>query len=103
MRGGNKNLMNTSETIRCEYPQGPITSVHAIVFREDKALLIKRAHEPSKGRWSVPGGMIELGETIYEAAQRELREECGIEIELGKVVNVLDNIVILNTGIKEHF
>jgi 8-oxo-dGTP diphosphatase len=91
--------MNTSESIPREYPQSPIATAHAVVFREDRALLIKRAREPGKGRWSVPGGMIELGETICKAAQRELREECGIEIELGKVVNVLDNIV---TDEKDH-
>jgi len=56
-------------------------------------LLIKRAQEPSKGRWSVPGGAIELGEKIFNAVRREVREECGIEIEVVKVVNVADSIV----------
>jgi ADP-ribose pyrophosphatase YjhB (NUDIX family) len=56
-------------------------------------LLIKRAQEPSKGRWSVPGGAIELGEKIYDAVRREVREECGIEIDVARVANAADSIV----------
>ena len=76
-----------------EYPSRPIPSVHALVFRGDHVLLVKRANEPSRGRWSVPGGVIELGEGMHEAARRELREECGIEIAVDRVLNVADNIV----------
>ena len=76
-----------------EYPQRPIVIAVGCVFREDRVLLIKRAQEPSKGRWSVPGGVIELGEAIYDAVRREVREECGIEIEVVRVVNAADSIV----------
>ena len=75
------------------YPQRPIVSAHAVVFRGDRVLLARRAHEPSRGRWSVPGGGIELGETIRDAAQREVREECGIEIETGGIIDVVDNVI----------
>ena len=76
-----------------EYPQRPIVTAVACVFRGDRVLLIKRGREPSKGRWSVPGGAIELGEKIYDAVRREVREECGIEIEVVKVINAADSIV----------
>jgi ADP-ribose pyrophosphatase YjhB (NUDIX family) len=88
----------SSESIRREYPQGPIPASHAITFREGKVLLARRAHQPSKGHWSVPGGMIELGETIHEAARRELREECGVEVETNEVVDVVDSIVLDESG-----
>lgn len=84
---------NIPESFNREYPQRPIVTAVACVFREDKVLLIKRAQEPSKGRWSVPSGAIELGEKIFDAVRREVREECGIEIEVVKVVNVADSIV----------
>ena len=62
------------------YPQRPIVSAHAVVFRGDSVLLARRAHEPSWGRWILPGGGIELGETICDAAQREVREETGLNV-----------------------
>jgi len=99
-----EHAVNLSESLDREYPQRPITAAHAVVFRRDRVLLVKRAHQPSQGRWSVPGGMIELGETIRDAAQRELREECGIEIEVDKVVNVVDNIIPDERGhIRFHY
>jgi len=76
-----------------EYPQRPIVTAVACVFRGDKVLLIRRGQEPNKGRWSVPGGAINLGEKIYDAVRREVREECGIEIEVVKVINAADGII----------
>jgi len=76
-----------------QYPSTPIPSVGAIVLKNDKILLVLRGQEPSRGKWSIPGGIVEPGETIREAARREVLEECGVEIELGDVVEVLDAIV----------
>lgn len=76
-----------------EYPDAPIVAVGAIVIHEDKVLLVKRAHEPSKGLWSIPGGVVELGEPVREALKREVKEECGLEIEVGPVFEVVDSIV----------
>lgn len=76
-----------------EYPPVPIPSVHAIILRGDSVLLVRRAHPPSQGRWSVPGGGLKLGETISQAAEREVREECGVQIRAGPIIDVADHIV----------
>jgi 8-oxo-dGTP diphosphatase len=96
--------MNTSESAQREYPRSPIVSAHALVFRAGRVLLVKRAHPPSQGRWSVPGGVIELGETIRDAARREVREECGIEVEVGTLLHVADHIIPDGSGrIRFHY
>jgi len=87
-----------SDSFDREYPQRPIVTAVGCIFRGDRVLLIKRAQEPSKGRWSVPGGAIELGEKIYDAVRREVCEECGIEIEVVRVINAADSIVPDESG-----
>lgn len=75
--------MLSSSYVSREYPRYPLVGVGAIVIRDtDEILLIKRGTEPSKGKWSIPGGMIEVGESSEDAVLRELREETGI---VGKV------------------
>jgi 8-oxo-dGTP diphosphatase len=87
-----------------EYPDRPIVAVGAAVCRGDKVLIVQRAREPSFGMWTVPGGMVDLGERLQEAAAREVREECGIEIEVGPVVEVIDNIVHDDEGrVRFHY
>ncbi len=68
--------------MKSAYPDRPFAAVSMVIFKDDKVLLIRRGKEPDKGKLSIPGGRIELGETIMEAALRETKEECGIEIEL---------------------
>lgn len=63
------------------------------MVRNSRILLVRRGQEPSKGLWSVPGGLIELGETIQEAARREVREETGIDVRVERLLDVADNIV----------
>jgi ADP-ribose pyrophosphatase YjhB (NUDIX family) len=67
--------------------------VSACVWRDGKVLLVERGKEPWKGKWSLPGGRLEFGETVREAAQRELAEETGIEATLVKLVDVEDAIM----------
>ena len=74
------------------YPQAPITGVGGIIQKDGKVLLVKRGKEPNKGKWTVPGGVVELGETLHEALQREVREECSIDIEVESVVDTFDAI-----------
>ena len=76
-----------------EYPERPIVAVGGIVVRDGRVLLVKRGREPSAGRWTIPGGAVRVGEQLHEAVVRELREECGVEVEVGPVVEVLDRVV----------
>lgn len=64
------------------YPDQPIVGVGGIVFKGDEVLLARRGKEPAYGEWSIPGGAVEVGETLEEALHRELREETGIEVEI---------------------
>ncbi|HKO09286.1 MAG TPA: NUDIX domain-containing protein, partial [Alphaproteobacteria bacterium] len=72
------------------YPERPIAGVGALVFRGEEVLLIKRGKPPREGQWSIPGGAQHLGESVAEAARREVREEAGIEIEVKEVIAVVD-------------
>lgn len=83
----------TSDSIKRQYPDRPVASVAVCVLKGEKILVIKRAKPPSRGLWSVPGGVVELGETIEETACREIQEECGIQIEAGQVFNV-ENLIV---------
>ena len=90
--------------MRREYPDRPIVAVGAAVCWGERVLVVQRAREPSFGVWTVPGGMVDLGERLQEAAVREVREECGIEIEAGPVVEVIDNIVRDDEGrVRFHY
>jgi 8-oxo-dGTP diphosphatase len=83
--------------MRREYPDAPIAGVGAVIVRNEadghpSVLLIRRGHEPLKGEWSLPGGAVELGETLEEAIVREVLEETGLEIEVLAVVEAFDRI-----------
>ena len=99
------NLKNESvENNDRLYPGFPIVAASAVIIRDGKVLMIKRGHEPNKGRWSIPGGKIELGETVDEAAQREVFEECNIKIEILKLLFVGEKIVRDDAGkVKYHY
>ncbi len=79
--------------MRREYPKRPLLGVGAVVFRGDKVLLVCRAQEPCKGEWTFPGGLVELGETLREAVERETFEETGIRVRAGQVLEVVDSLV----------
>jgi 8-oxo-dGTP diphosphatase len=87
------------------YPDRPILAVGAAVCRDDdRVLIVRRGNAPSKGVWTVPGGVVRLGERMADAAVREVHEECGIEIEVGEMVEILDNIVCDESGrVRFHY
>ena len=77
-----------------EYPAHPLVGVGALVHDSaGRVLLIKRKFEPNKGRWSLPGGLLETGETLVEAGKRETREELGVEIEVEELFQVSEELI----------
>ena len=76
-----------------EYPEAPIVGVGGVIFRDSSVLLVKRGQEPGKGLWSLPGGAVELGETLTHALKREIIEETSLNIEVGGLIRLLDRIV----------
>lgn len=86
------------------YPSAPVCAVGAIVFRDSSVLLIRRAKAPGAGKWSIPGGIVHLGESLEEAVVRELREEIQLEAKPLHVGKVLDRICKDATGrISYHY
>ena len=75
-----------------KYPERPIVAVGAVILDGDRVLLIQRGQEPLKGEWSLPGGAVEVGETLEAALAREVREETSLEVTVGPVLEVLDSI-----------
>jgi len=76
-----------------EYPNAPMVGVGAIIVDEGRVVLVKRAHSPMLGEWSIPGGALELGETMREAVIREAREETGLDVEPMALVGVFDRVI----------
>jgi len=80
----------------------PIAAVGVVVFRGERVLLVRRAREPSRDLWAVPGGAIEAGETLADAAEREVREETGVVVKAGRPVHAFDVLSRGSTGELEH-
>jgi 8-oxo-dGTP diphosphatase len=85
--------LTTPITVPRHYPSAPLVGVGVVVFNtQGQVLLVKRGRPPRAGQWSIPGGLIDVGEPLADAAHREVREECAIEIELGDLVAVFEPI-----------
>jgi len=86
------------------YPDRPLVGVGAIIFRGDSVLLAQRGREPSYGKWSIPGGLVELGESLQDAVRREVREEVGLDVRVEDLVAALDRVIFDDTGkIEYHY
>jgi 8-oxo-dGTP diphosphatase len=87
-----------------EYPEAPVAAVGGVVLLDESVLLVKRAMPPRQGEWSLPGGRLELGESLVDGVAREVREETGLEVEVGPVVEVFDRVHRDDAGrIRYHF
>ena len=76
-----------------EFPEVPLVGVGAIIIEDARVVLVKRAHPPLQAEWSIPGGVLEVGELVREAAIREAREETGLTVEPGELLGVYDRIL----------
>jgi 8-oxo-dGTP diphosphatase len=85
-----------------EYPDSPLVGVGAIIIAAGRVLLVKRGHPPLAGEWSIPGGMLEVGERVREAAVREVLEETGLTVETADLLGVYDRI-LRDGGGKTHY
>jgi 8-oxo-dGTP diphosphatase len=85
--------LSRSTSVRREYPEAPIVGVGAVVIDGTRVLLVRRGNEPLKGEWSLPGGALEVGETLQQGVVREVLEETGLTVTPAGVVEILDRIV----------
>lgn len=76
-----------------EYPEQPLVGIGAVIIEDSRVVLVKRAHPPIQGQWSIPGGVLEVGELVRHAAVREAREETGLIVEAGELLGVYDRVL----------
>ena len=90
-------------TTKREYPETPLIGVGAIIVENGRVLLVKRGHPPLAGEWSIPGGVLEVGELLREAAVREAREETGLTVEPGELLGVFDRLIRAGDRVQYHY
>ena len=87
-----------------EFPELPLVGVGAVIVHAGRVLLVKRGHPPLMGQWSIPGGVLEVGETVREAAVREAREETGLVVGPGELLGVYDRVLRHEDGrVQYHY
>jgi mutator protein MutT len=87
-----------------KYPDRPYVGVGAVIVQDGQILIVKRKYDPLAGQWSLPGGGVELGETLEDSIVREMLEETGLNIEVGPVIEVFDRITLDEQGeVRYHF
>ncbi len=86
------------------YPDQPVVGIGAVIIQDGKIALIKRGNEPSKGKWTIPGGLVELGENLETAVIRETEEETLLDVENPQLIDVVDNVDLDEHGkVKYHY
>ena len=86
-----------------EFPQAPLVGVGAVIVQDGRVLLVRRANEPLKGHWTLPGGMLEVGESLASAVAREAKEETCLEVEPIELVEILDRIYREGDRVRYHY
>lgn len=86
-----------------EFPVAPLVGVGAVVIEQGRVLLVQRGTEPAKGQWSIPGGLIDVGESLREAVAREVREETGLIVEPLELIELLDRIHRHGDRVRYHY
>jgi 8-oxo-dGTP diphosphatase len=92
--------------LRRDYPCRPVVGVGAVILDDGKLVLVRRGVEPSLGKWSIPGGAVELGEPVRDATMRETKEECGLDVELidDRPMDAFDNLIMDEAGhLRYHY
>jgi 8-oxo-dGTP diphosphatase len=95
--------MHQNNIVTTEFPTQPVLGVGAVVVKDGKVLIIRRANDPFKGQWSIPGGRVELGESLAAAVRREMREETGLDVTVGPVLEVFERVERQDDGVRYHF
>lgn len=88
----------SGEEVPREFPDAPRVGVGAVVLDGERVLLVKRGRPPSAGKWSLPGGLVRLGERLEDAVRREVAEECGLRVRLLGVCGVIDRVRLADEG-----
>jgi 8-oxo-dGTP diphosphatase len=86
-----------------EYPEAPLLGVGAVVVDRGRVLLVQRGTEPARGQWSLPGGLVEIGESLSNAVAREVREETGLDVEPVELIELLDRIYREGERVRYHY
>ena len=86
-----------------EFPLAPLVGVGAVIVQAGRVLLARRGNEPMKGHWTLPGGLLELGESLTEGVMREVREETGLTVEVLQLIELLDRIHRQETRVRYHY
>ena len=94
----------SEESERRIYPSRPFAGVGAVIWDGHQILLERRGRPPAQGSWALPGGLVELGETAAAALQREVDEECGIQVEVGPILGLFEPILLDSAGrVRYHY
>lgn len=97
-------MAEEERTMTRQYPMRPMAGVGATIFRGDQVLIVQRGSEPAYGQWSLPGGLVEVGEPLHQAIRREVKEEVNLEVTVVDVVAVLDRVLKDGAGeIEYHY
>ena len=91
------------DMVEREFPLTPLVGVGGVAVHENRVLLVRRGREPLKGRWSIPGGLIDVGETLREAVIREVKEETGLDVEPVELIELLDRIHREDGRVRYHY